>query len=69
LYDRRKIVSEFLTAYRAHVAERSAQGVPPVPLSAQQTAEVIDLLKNPPKGEEKTLVDLITYAIDPRVEL
>jgi aconitate hydratase 2/2-methylisocitrate dehydratase len=68
LYDRRKIVSEFLTAYRAHVAERSAQGIPPVPLSAQQTAEVIDLLKNPPKGEEKTLVDLITYRVPAGVD-
>jgi aconitate hydratase 2 / 2-methylisocitrate dehydratase len=61
-------VSEFLTAYRAHVAERSAQGIPPVPLSAQQTAEVIDLLKNPPKGEEKTLVDLITYRVPAGVD-
>jgi aconitate hydratase 2/2-methylisocitrate dehydratase len=61
-------VSDFLTAYRAHVAERSAQGIPPVPLSAQQTAEVIDLLKNPPKGEEKTLVDLITYRVPAGVD-
>ena len=61
-------MSEFLTAYRAHVAERSAQGIPPVPLSAQQTAEVIDLLKNPPKGEEKTLVDLITYRVPAGVD-
>ena len=61
-------MSEFLTAYRAHVAERSAQGIPPAPLSAQQTAEVIDLLKNPPKGEEKTLVDLITYRVPAGVD-
>ena len=61
-------MSEFLTAYRAHVAERSAQGIPPVPLSAQQTAEVIGLLKNPPKGEEKTLVDLITYRVPAGVD-
>ena len=61
-------MSEFLTAYRAHVAERSAQGIPPVPLSAQQTAEVIDLLKNPPKGEEKTLVELITYRVPAGVD-
>ena len=61
-------MSEFLTAYRAHVAERSAQGIPPVPLSAKQTAEVIDLLKKPPKGEEKTLVDLITYRVPAGVD-
>jgi aconitate hydratase 2/2-methylisocitrate dehydratase len=39
-----------------------------VPLSAQQTAEVIDLLKNPPKGEEKTLVDLITFRVPAGVD-
>jgi aconitate hydratase 2/2-methylisocitrate dehydratase len=39
-----------------------------VPLSAQQTAEVIDLLKNPPKGEEKNLVDLITFRVPAGVD-
>jgi aconitate hydratase 2/2-methylisocitrate dehydratase len=61
-------VSEFLSSYRAHVAERSAQGIPPLPLSAQQTGEVIELLKNPPKGEEKILVDLITYRVPAGVD-
>ena len=61
-------MSEFLSSYRAHVAERSAQGIPPLPLSAQQTGEVIELLKNPPKGEEKTLVDLITYRVPAGVD-
>jgi aconitate hydratase 2/2-methylisocitrate dehydratase len=37
-----------LEAYRHHAAERAALGIPPLPLSAQQTAEVIDLLKNTP---------------------
>jgi aconitate hydratase 2/2-methylisocitrate dehydratase len=37
-----------LEAYRHHVAERAALGIPPLPLSAQQTADVIELLKNPP---------------------
>jgi len=68
LYDRRKIVSEFLTSYRAHVAERSALGIPPLPLSAQQTAEVIELLKNPPKGEEKSLIEMITYRVPAGVD-
>ncbi len=40
-----------LQAYVAHVAERAALGIPPLPLSAKQTAELIELLKNPPKGE------------------
>ena len=35
-----------LSSYRQHVAERAALGIPPLPLTAQQTAEVIELLKN-----------------------
>jgi hypothetical protein len=41
-----------LKAYRDHVAERAALGIPPLPLTAKQTAELIELLKNPPAGEE-----------------
>lgn len=48
-----------LKAYAAHVAERAAQNLPPLPLSAEQVAELVELLKNPPAGEEKTLLDLL----------
>ena len=57
-----------LESYRAHVAERAAQGIPPLPLSAKQTQELIDLLKNPPKGEEQALVELITYRVPAGVD-
>ncbi|WP_025916240.1 bifunctional aconitate hydratase 2/2-methylisocitrate dehydratase [Herminiimonas sp. CN] len=57
-----------LEAYRQHVAERAALGIPPLPLSAQQTEALIGLLKNPPQGEEKTLVDLITYRVPAGVD-
>ena len=57
-----------LQAYRAHVAERAALGIPPLPLSAKQTAEVIELLKSPPAGEESTLVDLITHRVPAGVD-
>ena len=57
-----------LKAYRDHVAERAAQGIPPLPLSAKQTGELIELLKNPPKGEEATLVDLITHRVPAGVD-
>ena len=40
-----------LDAYRAHVAERGALGIPPLPLSAKQTEGLIALLRDPPKGE------------------
>ena len=57
-----------LKAYRDHVAERAALGIPPLPLSAQQVADVIELIKNPPKGEEAFLVDLITHRVPPGVD-
>ncbi|RAO76102.1 bifunctional aconitate hydratase 2/2-methylisocitrate dehydratase [Dyella jiangningensis] len=57
-----------LTAYRQHVAERAALGIPPLPLSAQQTADLIELLKNPPAGEEAFLVDLITNRVPAGVD-
>ncbi|MGL6110450.1 MAG: bifunctional aconitate hydratase 2/2-methylisocitrate dehydratase, partial [Rubrivivax sp.] len=55
-------------AYRQHVAERAALGIPPLPLSAKQTAELIELLKAPPAGEEKALVELITYRVPAGVD-
>lgn len=48
-----------LKAYLAHVAERSAQNLPPLPLNAEQVASLVELLKTPPKGEETLLVDLL----------
>jgi aconitate hydratase 2/2-methylisocitrate dehydratase len=60
--------SEFLQTYRAHVAERAITGIPPLPLSAKQTGEVIELLKNPPKGEEAFLVELITHRVPAGVD-
>ncbi|RZT30796.1 bifunctional aconitate hydratase 2/2-methylisocitrate dehydratase [Cupriavidus agavae] len=57
-----------LDTYRAHVAERAALGIPPLPLTAKQTAELIELIKNPPAGEEQALVDLITYRVPAGVD-
>ncbi len=57
-----------LQAYRDHVAERAKLGIPPLPLTAKQTGELIELLKNPPKGEEQTLVDLITHRVPAGVD-
>ena len=57
-----------LKTYRDHVAERAALGIPPLPLSAQQTGELIELLKSPPAGEESTLVDLITHRVPAGVD-
>lgn len=57
-----------LKAYREHVAERASLGIPPLPLSAQQTAELIELLKSPPAGEADFLVDLIIHRVPAGVD-
>ena len=57
-----------LQAYRQHTAERAALGIPPLPLSATQTAALIELLKAPPAGEEATLVELITQRVPAGVD-
>jgi aconitate hydratase 2/2-methylisocitrate dehydratase len=57
-----------LKAYRDHVAERAALGIPPLPLDAKQVAELIELIKTPPKGEEAFLLDLLTHRIPPGVD-
>ncbi|WP_062192400.1 bifunctional aconitate hydratase 2/2-methylisocitrate dehydratase [Caldimonas taiwanensis] len=57
-----------LKNYRDHVAERAALGIPPLPLSAQQTAELIELIKAPPAGEEDFLLELLTHRVPPGVD-
>ncbi len=57
-----------LEAYRQHVAERAALGIPPLPLSKQQASDLVALLRNPPKGEEATLIDLITQRVPAGVD-
>lgn len=57
-----------LEAYRKHVAERAEQGIVPQPLNAEQTAALVELLKNPPQGEEEFLLDLLENRIPPGVD-
>ena len=57
-----------LEAYRQHTEERAEQGLPPLPLDAKQTAELVELIKNPPEGEEAYLLDLLTNHIPPGVD-
>ncbi len=57
-----------LEAYRAHVAERAALGIPALPLNKQQTTDLVELLKNPPAGEEAFLVELLTYRVPAGVD-
>ena len=57
-----------LQAYRLHAAERAALGIPPLPLEAGQVAELIELIKAPPVGEDAFLMDLLTHRVPPGVD-
>lgn len=57
-----------LEAYRKHVEERAAEGVVPKPLDAEQVAGLVELLKNPPQGEEEVILDLLENRIPPGVD-
>lgn len=57
-----------LEEYRKHVAERAAVGIVPKPLDATQMAALVELLKNPPAGEEEFLLDLLTNRVPPGVD-
>src|SRR4028118_914138 len=57
-----------LESYRRTAAERAALGIPPLPLDAKQTSELCELLKNPPTGEEETLIELLRDRVPPGVD-
>jgi len=57
-----------LNTYREHVAERAALGIPPLALEAKQVAALIELIKNPPAGEDAFLMDLLTHRVPPGVD-
>ena len=57
-----------LQAYRAHIDERSAEDIPPTPLDAQQTADLVELIKQPPAGEENYLLELLTQHVPAGVD-
>jgi len=55
----------FLEEYKAHVAERKTLGVPPLPLSAKQAVELVELIKS---GCTEELLDLLTNRVSPGVD-
>ena len=57
-----------LQEYRKHVEERAAEGVVPKPLNAEQVASLVELIKNPPAGEEGFLLDLLINRIPAGVD-
>ncbi len=58
----------FLASYRQHLSERAALGIPALPLTAPQTSDVIELLKNPPAGEADFLLDLLVNRVPAGVD-
>ncbi|WP_373100378.1 MULTISPECIES: bifunctional aconitate hydratase 2/2-methylisocitrate dehydratase [Pasteurellaceae] len=61
-------MSDFLQTYQQHADERAAQGVVAKPLDAEQTAQLVELLKDPPPGTEQTLLELFTDRIPAGVD-
>jgi aconitate hydratase 2/2-methylisocitrate dehydratase len=57
----------FMEKYNAHVAERKALNVPPLPLDAAQTAALIEMIKSG-EGDMSQNVDLLTNRVAPGVD-
>lgn len=57
-----------LQEYRNHIAERAAEGIVPKALDAEKTAALVELIKNPPAGEEAFLIDLLTNRVPAGVD-
>jgi aconitate hydratase 2/2-methylisocitrate dehydratase len=63
-----KKVNVVLQEYRNHIAERAAEGIVPKALDAEQTAALVELVKNPPAGEDIFLIDLLTNRVPAGVD-
>jgi aconitate hydratase 2/2-methylisocitrate dehydratase len=57
-----------LEQYRKHVAERAAEGIVPKPLDAEQVAALVELIKQPPAGEEQFILDLLANRVPAGVD-
>lgn len=57
-----------LEQYELHTQERAAEKIPPLPLNAQQVAQIVELLKNPATKESTTCLELLTHRVPPGVD-
>ncbi|CAA6810289.1 MAG: Aconitate hydratase 2 (EC [uncultured Thiotrichaceae bacterium] len=57
-----------LSDYRQHAEERAKEGIPAQPLNAEQMASLVELLKQPPAGEEDFLLDLLINRVPAGVD-
>jgi aconitate hydratase 2/2-methylisocitrate dehydratase len=61
-------LKKMMEAYLEHVSQRNSQGIPPLPLTPEQTQGVCELLQSPPRGEENFLLNLFKDRISPGVD-
>lgn len=61
-------MANFLEDYQKHVEQRKAAGVVPLPLNAEQTAQLIELLKAPAGQNTEYLMDLFENRIPAGVD-
>ncbi len=57
-----------LEQYRKHIEERAAEGVVPKPISAEQMAALVELIKHPPAGEEEFVLNLLANRVPAGVD-
>jgi len=57
-----------LKEYRKHEQERRAQGIPALALNAEQVADLVELIKDPPVGEEDFILDIFSNKVPAGVD-
>jgi aconitate hydratase 2 / 2-methylisocitrate dehydratase len=62
------MTTAFLSTYRKHVAARAVEGLPPLPLNAEQVFHLITLIQDPPPGEEAALIAYLSQRVPPGVD-
>ncbi len=63
-----KKLETLLKDYEDHVAERASKGIPPLPLNAEQTNCITQLLEKEKNYESKYLLDLLINRVPPGVD-
>ncbi|WP_342596914.1 bifunctional aconitate hydratase 2/2-methylisocitrate dehydratase [Cyanobacterium aponinum UTEX 3222] len=58
----------WLETYHQHVEERAKLGIPPLPLNAEQTSHLCEMLQNPPEELKEELMMLLCDRIPPGVD-
>ena len=62
------MANTMLDQYELHKQQRTAEGIPPLPLNAEQVAQIVELLKNPSIKEGQQLLELLIHRVPPGVD-